>query len=250
MHSIQSIITFLYPIISILCLNYRGLAESGGDIDSISCRVNDLKEKLEQLKSQEEELDRHCRVMTENLKQTRNDPTNQYYAYATRDDFVTVFGSDDVVLTIRNYDSCDSSPSDDVKRQTLRLYGRWKSIDVRLVTDEGDSMRTSIHFETKTETEKEQNGSNAVGVSSSQPVKGSEAMATMNKRRAGRRKRHIVKEDDEDNDVLAMPVTIGRGAEKDVDERLAIAQALLGFRPTRKHLKRNLDDASDSFECR
>lgn len=211
--------------------------------------MDDLKEKLEQLKTQEEELDHHCRVMTENLKQTRNDPTNQYYAYATRDDLVSVFGNDDVVLTIRNFDRCDSSPSDAAKRRTLRLYGRWKSIDVRLVTDEGDSMRPSINFETAT-AEQEQNGSNAVGVSSSQPVKGSEAMATTNKRRAGRRKRHIVKEDDGDDDIIAIPATVSGGAEKDIDERLETAQALLGFRPSRKHLKRNLDEVSDSFECR
>lgn len=230
-------------------MNYRGLAESGGDIDSISYRVDDLKEKLEQLKSQEEELDHHCRMMAENLKQTRKDPTNQYFAYVTRDDFVSVFGSDDVVLTIRNYDSCDSGPSDDEKRQTLRLYGRWKSIDVRLVTDEGESMRTSVNFGTEM-AEKGKKDSNDVGVSSSQPVEGSEPMATINKRQARRRKRHIVKEDDVDNDILPVSTTIGDGTGRNNDERWVTAHALLGYRPSRKHLKRNLDEVSDSFECR
>lgn len=230
-------------------MNYRGLAESGGDIDSISYRVDDLKEKLEQLKSQEEELDQHCRMMAENLKQTRKDPTNQYYAYVTRDDFVSVFGNDDVVLTIRNFDSCDSGPSDDAKRQTLRLYGRWKSIDVRLVTDDGESMRTTATFETEM-AEKQKTESNASGVSFSQPLEGSEPMATINKRQARRRKRHIVKEDDADNKILTISTTIGDGTEKEIDERRATAQALLGYRPPRKHLKRNLDEVSDSFECR
>lgn len=179
--------------------------------------------------------------MRENLKQTKNDPTNQYYAYVTRDDLVSAFGSEDVVLTIRNYDSCDSSSSDDAKRQTLRLYGRWKSIDVRLVTDEGDSMRKSINFETDM-TEKEENIANTIGISSSQPVKGSDALSNVNKRRARRRKRHIVKEDDEDNDISTISTTIDGCADKPIDERLATAQTLLGFRPTRKHLKRNLDD--------
>lgn len=230
-------------------MNYRGLAESGGDIDSISYRVDDLREKLEELRSQEEELDHHSRVMRENLKQTRNDPNNQYYAYVTRDDFVSVFGEDDVVLTIRNYDSCDSSPSEDAKRQTLRLYGKWKSIDVRLVTAEGESMRPSINFETEM-ADTEQNGSNAVGMSSSQPAKEKEAIASINKRRARRRKRHIVKEDDEDDDVLTISTAAGGATDRKIDERLATAQTLLGFRPSRKHLKRNLDEVSDSFECR
>lgn len=236
----------------------RGLAESGGDIDSISYRVDDLKEKLEELKRQEDELDHHCRIMTENLKQTRNDPSNQYYAYVTRDDLVSVFGNDDVVLTIRNYDRCDSSSSsDDTKRPTLRLYGRWKSIDVRLVTDEGESLRTSINVDNQLAADDEHNESIATttpvaGVSSSQPVKGSESMAAVNKRRTRRRKRHIVKEDDDEdsNDILTISANVDSDTNRDTDERLATAQALLGFRPSRKHLKRNLDEVSDSFECR
>lgn len=229
--------------------HFRGLAESGGDIDSISYRVDDLKEKLDELKRQEDELDQHCKIMTENLKQARNDPANQYYSYVTRDDLVSVFGNEDVVLTVRNYDSCDSSPPEDTKRKTLRLYGRWKSIDVRLVTNEGESLRSSINLD-RALVENEQNGSAATGVSSSQPSKGSEAMAPTNKRRTRRRKRHIVKEDDDEDDILTTATTNEDETKGEIDERLATAQALLGFRPSRKHLKRNLDEVSDSFECR
>lgn len=232
------------------------MAESGGDIDSISFRVDDLKEKLEQLKSQEDELDHHCKIMMENLKQTQNDPTNQYYAYVTRDDFVDVFGSEDVVLTIRNYDSCDNnSPPDDASRQTLRFLGKWKSIDVRLVTDDGESMRPSINFETELAENEQMKSNAAVGVSSSsQPTANRfEALGNISKRRPKRRKRHIIKEDDdEDNDDSTMSSAFeGGSVDREFNGRLVTAQALLGFRPSRKHLKRNLDhEVSDSFECR
>lgn len=195
--------------------------------------------------------------MAENLKQTRNDPNNEYYAYVTRDDLVDVFERDDVVLTIRNFDRCDrssASSNDNVKRShTLRLHGQWKPIDVRLVTEEGEAMRATtnnLKIENGT-TNSEQNEFNGmiVGIPSQQPTD----ELTGARRRGRRRKRHIIKEDEnenEDADTVSdgMEIVNDGDINQKLDERMSTAQTLFGFQPTRKYLKRNLDE--DSSECR
>lgn len=60
-------------------------------------------ERTNHLKSIEEDLDRQLEYAQRNLHYIMQDPTNQSYAYVTRDDLLQIFG-DDSVFTIPNYD--------------------------------------------------------------------------------------------------------------------------------------------------
>lgn len=68
-----------------------------------------------------------------------------YYAYVTRDDLTDCFG-DSVVLTLRNFDvyetmASEENPRPDVNEpiiDKLKVVSYNTSIDVRLVTDEGE----------------------------------------------------------------------------------------------------------------
>lgn len=78
------------------------------DPHEIAMRVAVLKTTIDQLADEEETLDRHTDIIRLELKRALENPDNQYYAYVTRDDIVEGFG-DDVILTIRNYDSYDET---------------------------------------------------------------------------------------------------------------------------------------------
>lgn len=238
--------------------NNRGIAESG-DINALNNRVDVMKSKLSQLKEKEDILDHQCRAMRENLRQTREESANQYYAYVTRDDLVDVFGSDEVILTLRNYDELTKNNIDKRNHRspsTLRVQGRWKKIAVRLVTDEGEVLQNKRNNEgdinKKQIITRELNNmpdSSKFGISSSQPSKDSRTKT--NKRRPGRRKRNenieLQADDDKKGNTSA---TFDVKFENEMDERRATAQTLLGYRPPTKQLKRNLDEVSDSFESR
>lgn len=60
-------------------------------------------ERTDQLKSLEEDLDKQLEYAQRNLNYIMQDPTNQSYAYLTRDDLLNIYG-DDSVFTIPNYD--------------------------------------------------------------------------------------------------------------------------------------------------
>lgn len=79
--------------------------------------------------------------MKENVRQTKESAYNQYYTYITRDDLLDIFGEDDVVLTIKNYETMSTASHADSDTKTLprtvRFRGNWKCIDVRLVTNNG-----------------------------------------------------------------------------------------------------------------
>lgn len=82
--------------------------------------------------------------MKENIRQTKECPTNQYYNYVTRDDLLDIFGND-VVLTVKNFDSQTFGPA---QEQTLRHYSVrfrsiFKRIDARLVTNAVDDNRSN-----------------------------------------------------------------------------------------------------------
>lgn len=195
--------------------------------------------------------------MKENLRRTKDDPTNQYYAYVTRDDLVEVYPEESVILTMRNYDNyettpkiiCEDDSGDEMEDEitdpgTLRVHGRYKTIDVRLVTNEGEALhqnRTAIKKgQEEGHNKKEDNIPPYLSsTSSSQPTKPTES----NKKRAGRSRRSV-----KNDETVRDGVTKG---EEDEEEELKVtAKTLLGYGPPKKQLKRNLDEVSDSFESR
>ncbi|XP_017844748.1 transcription factor E2F2 [Drosophila busckii] len=91
-------------------------------------------ERTNHLKSLEDDLDRQLEYAQRNLNFIMQDPTNQSYAYITRDDFLNTYG-DDTVFTIPNYDEeVKIERNDDELRVSL---DNGSTIDIRLVTDQG-----------------------------------------------------------------------------------------------------------------
>lgn len=200
------------------------------DVDTLSSRVTELQSKLTQLKREETVLDKHNSIMTENLKETRQDPSNQFYAYVTRDDFVSVFGDEDVVLTIRNFDKYDNCEDESNKDLELRVSSQWKKIDVRLVTNEGEAMRTEVAPREKDDHSEE----DAKTKDLDGPISFSQGYEKKSNRHHIHRRKAVHFEH----------------GEADMNDRLQTARVLLGYRPPKHHRKRNLDEASDSFESR
>lgn len=200
------------------------------DVDTLSSKVTELQSKLAQLKREEAVLDKHCAIMTENVKETRENPSNDFYAYVTRDDFVSVFGDDDVVLTIRNFDKYDNCEDESNSDLELRVSAQWKKIDVRLVTNEGEALRTEVAPREKDDRSEEDARTKDLDAPSSFS-QGYEKKTS--RRHVDRRK-----------------AVHSQHGEADMNDRLQTARVLLGYRPPKHHRKRNLDEVSDSFESR
>lgn len=230
---------------------FRGVVQDG-DISALSTRVTQLQSKVNYLRDKEEQLDRLCKAMKENYRQARKDPANEYYAYVTRDDLLKVFG-DNVILTVRNCETIREgkreSDEDESVKHTLRANGRWKSVDVRLVTTDGElteQKQNQIIDETEAATE--------TTVNSETTVKA----VDLNNKRPGRRRRkddNIQFKIDEDSTVDNGESSCKRPRneqtsddEKELEERRITAQTLLGYRPLKRELKRNLYDDQASFE--
>lgn len=95
--------------------------------------------------------------MKENVRQTKESSFNQYYLYITRDDLIDIFGDDNVVFTIKNNETMslndyvdNNETGNDTDGQvkdnkgsprSARFSSNWKGIDVRLVTDNGESVQ-------------------------------------------------------------------------------------------------------------
>lgn len=101
--------------------------------------LKSLQEKKEQLSVDEEELDKHIIYATQNLQNLKNDAITQSFCYVTRDDLTRCFG-DSVTLTIKNYKRLEKSQAKSHREGSLYVNAEGGNIvDVRLVTDEGDS---------------------------------------------------------------------------------------------------------------
>lgn len=208
---------------------------------------------MDRLRETENTLDRLCRAMKENYRQARKSPANEYFAYVTRDDLIDVFGEESVILTVRNFDTVregktkEEENETDVEKNTLRVSGLWKTVDVRLVTTDGE-----ILHRTPPNTDDSEIDTNNKLQSSSQPVAGN----VERKRRPGRRRkrdRSNIKEEEStetDEQIVSVSSSTDNAEDSETAERRSMAKSLLGYRPPVKQLKRNLDDESDSFECR
>ncbi|XP_034474650.1 transcription factor E2F2 [Drosophila innubila] len=92
------------------------------------------RERTDNLKSVEEDLDKQLEYAQRNLHFIMQDPTNQSYAYLTRDDLLNIYG-DDSVFTIPNYDEeVEIQRNDNELRFSL---DNGSTIDIRLVTNQG-----------------------------------------------------------------------------------------------------------------
>lgn len=225
-----------------------------GDISALSTRVTQLQSKVNHLRDKEEQLDRLCKEMKENYRQARKDPANEYYAYVTRDDLLNAFSDNSVILTVRNCETIREgkreSDEDESVQHTLRANGQWKSVDVRLVTTEGELTEQTpnkIIDETEAATETSVNIETTV-----------KAVAK-NNNRPGRRRRKddlefkIDEDSSLDNDEHSSKrsrIEQTSEDEKELEERRITAQTLLGYRPPKRELKRNLCDDQASFESK
>lgn len=205
----------------------------------LSNKVSSMQARLNHLRETEENLDRLCKAMQENYKQARKSPSNEYFAYVTRDDLVDVFGKDSTILTVRNCDTIRQGKTKDALKQTLRVHGLWKKVDVRLVTNDGEVAQKTIQTSDETEMDGELSG--VPKISSNQSESNNNAS-----RKPGRRRkpeRFELKEDDSsiEPEQLKRSKTNVTEEEKELLERRITAETLLGYRPPRVQRKRDLD---------
>lgn len=181
---------------------------------------------------------RYCKIMKENVRQTKESSFNQYYNYVTRDDLVDIFG-EEVVLTIKNYDSIslddDVGEDDDQSPRSARFRSAWKSIDVRLVTNDGEVNK----IESDDIEEQRDSSDNAPAIKS-----------TEESRRGPGRPRRFRNGSESMADVVKKAVPSERESIED-EERRQAAMALLRFAPTGDWAQRKLDRRmSELFESR
>lgn len=215
-----------------------------------------MQSKLNQMRETEENLDRLCRAMRENYKNARKSPSNDFFSYVTRDDLIEVFGKESVILTVRNCDTIREGTlkaEDNTKKHyTLKVTGRYKAVDVRLVTTDGEVAPQKSTTPV---------GANAVddGESSQKTVSASQpepkSVATYS-RRPGRRRKPDQKSDVKDDDSTEMepppaklkpqpPVQPPKQLtpeEIEQQEKRITAETLLGYRPSYKQRKRYFEE--------
>lgn len=222
-----------------------------------------MQARLNRLRETEENLDRLCKAMKMNYQQSRRSPSNEFFAYVTRDDLLDVFGEDSVILTVRNCDTIrkgKAKDEDDSEKHTLRVHGRWKKVDVRLVTTDGEitarntQTRTSEQPAETTDGDESSETSRKIASSQPEPAKNSNGA-----RRPGRRRKperlELRKDDDDDGESSVEIEQVKRfkssaltEEEKELEERRITAETLLGYRPPLVQRKRNFEE--DWLECR
>lgn len=217
----------------------------------LSNKVSKMQAKLNYMRETEENLDRLCKAMRENYKQARKNPANEFFSYVTRDDLLDVFGRESVVLTVRNCDTIRQGrikEEEESTKHTLRVHGRWKAVDVRLVTTDGEvARRPPQNSEESSETDAEMSEKSE---SFSQPT--APNSSTIGNRRPGRRRKPERVELKDDDYSIEMDRTNKSTSlteeEKELEERKITAETLLGYRPPPKQRKRIFNE--DWLECR
>lgn len=218
----------------------------------LSKKVSTMQSKLNKLRETEENLDRLCKAMRENYKHARKSPTNEFFAYVTRDDLLEVFGQEPVILTMRNCDTIrqgTSKSEDNTKKHTLRVSGRWKAVDVRLVTTDGEitaqKSTAPVAVSANAATTDLAGEPNEKTASASQPEP--KSIATYS-RRPGRRRKpdRIELKDDDNTEIIQLPKLQQpkelTPEEIEQQEKRLTAETLLGYRPPYKQRKRHLEE--------
>lgn len=233
----------------------RGVVKDG-DLNALSTKVAALQKRVDNLRETEDTLDRLCAAMKKEHERARKDPMNDLYAYVTRDDLLDIFGEDEVILTLRNFTELrqkvvkneEGSPSEHV----LKVNGRFKRVDVRLVTTDGEALQhqspNSDGLVSATEDDATDKQCSASQASASN-------VSDTGARRPNRRRKPEMMDtkDDEctmDSDVVPASVKAVNPSEadKELQERRLIAKTLLGYRPPLKLMRRNFKDDGDSYE--
>lgn len=235
-------------------VQWRGVVNDG-DMSVLSKKVSTMQSKLNQMRETEENLDRLCKAMRENYKHARKSVSNDFFAYVTRDDLLDVFANDSVILTIRNCDTISEGmvkTESNTKKHSLRVNGRWKTVDVRLVTKDGQvaapqAASTAIANAVTADADGDTSHKTA---STSQPEP--KSVATYSRRPGRRRKpdqKVDIKDDDDDDMMIEPPSKIKPPPPKELtpdeleqQEKQMTAETLLGYRPTYKQRKRNFDE--------
>lgn len=223
----------------------RGVVNDG-DMSVLSNKVSSMQAKLHYLRETEENLDRLCKAMRENYKLARKSPSNEFYSYVTRDDLLDVFGKESVILTVRNCDTVRQGKikdEDESVQRTLRVNGRWKTVDVRLVTTDGEVAQQTECSSEEPETDVEMSGKSGT---STQPAPNSNVIG--NRRRRRKPERLELKDEDCTIEIDEPKSTSLTEEEQELEERRITAKTLLGYRPPLKQRKRNFDE--DWLECR
>lgn len=229
---------------------HRGVVNDG-DMSVLSNKVSAMQARLNGLRETEENLDRLCKAMKLNYQQSRRSPSNEFFAYVTRDDLLDVFGEESVILTVRNCDTIRTGTTKDEydsEKHTLRVHGRWKKVDVRLVTTDGEVERNTTRTSEEHETDGDSNETQKK-MASIQP----EPKNSNGARRPGRRRKpERLELKDDDSNVEVEQVKRFKPAlteeEKELEERRITAETLLGYRPPLVQRKRNFEE--DWLECR
>lgn len=202
-----------------------------------------MQHRLNNLRETEEQLDRLCKAMRENYKQARKNPANEFFAYVTRDDLLDVFDDESVILTVRNCDTVRQSKvksEDDQKKHTLRVSGRWKQVDVRLVTTDGEVAKKAVRHLDDIETDGDSSDAPKL-LSASQP----ETKTVIAERKAGRRRKQEqfeLKDDSSMETYEPKSKKLLTEEEKELEERRITAETLLAYRPPLIQRKRNLNE--------
>lgn len=225
---------------------YRGVVKDG-DLNALSSKVARIQKRVDSLREQEETLDRLCAAMKKEHELAKKNPENHMYAYITRDDLLEIYGDDKVILTLRNFADVRqkiTKTEENVQKHILKVHGRFKKVDVRLVTTSGEALQQKPQtVEDNEDSDKQLPLTEVAALTTSDIVK----------RRNRRRKpaKLETKDDDEfDEKSVGKKSTKDGGVEdKELDERRVLAKTLLGYRPPAKLIKRSFDDDCDTFEC-
>lgn len=186
-------------------------------------------------------------------ERTRRDPLNNMYAYVTRDDLLDVFGEDAVTLTMRNFteirQKTRKTEENEITEHILNVTGKFKKVDVRLVTTDGEALEHKPQI--SDDTTAEDDGSDKQCSTSQSSI--SNASDTGVRRPNRRRKPEKLETKDDENGIEldGMPATQSTNDEEidsEFDERRLVAEALLGYRPPSKLKKRNFDADCEAFE--
>lgn len=192
---------------------------------------------------------------------TKKEPMNDVYAYVTRDDLLSVFGEEAVILTLRNFTELrqktvpNGDQSSGATEHILKVNGRFKRVDVRLVTTDGEALQPNAQNGDDLASGTDDDASDR-HCAAAQPS-ASSASDTGARRTNRRRKPEMVqtKDDECTMEVDEVPAVAGKAAsagavDKELQERQLIAKTLLGYRPPSKLMRRIFKDDGDSFECK
>lgn len=208
---------------------------------------------MDNLRETEETLDRLCGAMKTEHERAKRDPVNNMYAYVTRDDLLDVFGEDSATLTMRNFteirQKTRKTEENEITEHILNVSGKFKKVDVRLVTTDGEALEHKP--QSNDETTAEDDASDKQCSTSQSSISNASDMGARRPNRRRKPEKLETKDDENGIEMDDMPITQSTKDEEvdnELEERRLVAEALLGYRPPSKLKKRNFDADCEAFE--